>query len=460
MEEEEERQGKRVTKQAIQNWVQGASSKVCSLRVLPRGALCMVYMCHASDSSHKLSLLTNNELLNLNCRRQCSHWGSESVCLCVCSVKPWPSPSLTQTNITWLIVMHVYTMHLYAHTLSLFSLSLSHAHTHTQNPSLLSLRSLCTALHDAITHLLTETEGSTPTYFLDDPSVFNSLVVSCIKAVPLSLSLLLLPRPRSTTSHPKTTLPSTVKGWSRVKTTVKVYLCDLLLLLERLKEPTMLCSLLKHIQVMADYYLCYPKLTKRLCKVLVKLWSEGESHVQVMAFMVLRRITLLQPHPALHHLLKVRPCVYVCVIICTFCGTSLFVSMAGTFRTVKKLSSLVRHPHFNHYVARVLSYSFVREVSLFEDHGYRGHMSSLFAFHYKCACVDRGGKCLAFGPLPALLFCVCWASAVYSLSHCLVYWRGTSPSACTLTFERVQLMPFPGRAHTKYASSALFPLGM
>lgn len=67
----------------------------------------------------------------------------------------------------------------------------------------------------------------------------------------------------------------------------------------------MLCALLKHIQTMAEYCICCPKLAKRLRRMLVKSWSEGESHVQVMAFMVLRRITLLQPHPALHQLLKV-----------------------------------------------------------------------------------------------------------------------------------------------------------
>ena len=96
-----------------------------------------------------------------------------------------------------------------------------------------------------------------------------------------------------------------LKGWSKVKTTMKVYLADMLRLLEVLKEPSMCCALLKHMQSLVEYYMCFPKLTKRLRKVLVTCWSEGESHVQVMAFVVLRRITMLQPHPALHHLLKV-----------------------------------------------------------------------------------------------------------------------------------------------------------
>ena len=178
-----------------------------------------------------------------------------------------------------------------------------HTHTHTQRPSLPHLRSLSTALHDAINGLLVESANTSTTYFVDDPSVFNSLVISCIKSVPHSLSLL-LPRPPAT-SRGRTPPPSTLKGWSKVKTTIKVYLSDLVRLLDSLKDASMRCALLKHIQSLSDYYLCFPKLVRQLQKLLVRCWSEGESHVQVMAFIVLRRLTMLQPHPALHHLLKV-----------------------------------------------------------------------------------------------------------------------------------------------------------
>ncbi len=221
-------------------------------------------------------------------------------------MKPTASPN-TKTNIALPILSALTHTHLDTH-LNSYTLT-QHIHTlflcgHTQSPSLLSFRRLCAALHDAITSLLTDTEDSVCTYFLDDPSVFNSLVVSCTKTVPLSLSLF-LPAPKAASRGTKTTPPSAIKGWNKVKTTVKMYLGDLLRLLEGLKDASMLCALLKHIQAMVEYYICYPKLAKRLRKVLVKCWSEGDSHVQVMAFMVLRRITLLQPHPALHHLLKV-----------------------------------------------------------------------------------------------------------------------------------------------------------
>lgn len=183
-------------------------------------------------------------------------------------------------------------------------------HTHTsprvtaQSPPVDSLRSLSNALHDAINDVLVESASEGRQYFIDDPSLFNSLVVACIKSVPHCLSHQ-LPRTPSTARHGKAPPPSSLKGWGKVKTTIKVYLSDLLRLLDTLKESSMRCAILKHVQSLSEYYICFPKVVKRLQKLLVSCWSEGESHVKVLAFVVLRRITLLQPHPALHHLLKV-----------------------------------------------------------------------------------------------------------------------------------------------------------
>ena len=196
-------------------------------------------------------------------------------------------------------------MSLNKHGLSLHT-STIHIHlacTHTQNPSLASLSCLTTALHDAINGLLVDREDYTHTYFTDDATVFNCLVVACLKSVKDSVSLHLVTRPHAPPNKPP--LPSTLKGWSKVKSIVRVYLSDLICLLETLKDPSMQCAILKHIQSFTTFCLCFPKITKRLSKVLIVCWSEGESHVQVLAFMVLHRITMLQPHPALHQLLKV-----------------------------------------------------------------------------------------------------------------------------------------------------------
>ncbi len=72
----------------------------------------------------------------------------------------------------------------------------------------------------------------------------------------------------------------------------------------------MQCLVLKQVQTMLIYYLCFPKILKRLNKCLVEKWSAGENHVQVLAFLALRKLVLFQPHPSLHTLLKV-----CCVVI-------------------------------------------------------------------------------------------------------------------------------------------------
>ena len=55
---------------------------------------------------------------------------------------------------------------------------------------------------------------------------------------------------------------------------------------------------------MVIYYACFPILCRSLSRKLISQWSEGNEHVQVLAFLVLRRLTLLHPHPSLHTTLK------------------------------------------------------------------------------------------------------------------------------------------------------------
>ena len=128
--------------------------------------------------------------------------------------------------------------------------------------------------------------------------------------------------PVTPSSHPHTLtllrhkLPSTHPSWSRVKSTVKLHLPDLLSLLDTLRDPSMQASVLKHVLSLSEYFVCFPRLLKPLNRVLVEAWSReggggrggGERGVQVLAFLCLRRTILLQPHPALHGVLKVRGC--------------------------------------------------------------------------------------------------------------------------------------------------------
>lgn len=79
----------------------------------------------------------------------------------------------------------------------------------------------------------------------------------------------------------------------------------MLALAEALQDADMQRAVLKHMHSMAPYFASYPKLVKPFNKCLVEKWSGSEGHVQVLAFLALRKVTLFQSHPALHTLLKV-----------------------------------------------------------------------------------------------------------------------------------------------------------
>ncbi|CAB4031470.1 nucleolar complex 2 homolog, partial [Paramuricea clavata] len=88
-------------------------------------------------------------------------------------------------------------------------------------------------------------------------------------------------------------LPSANKKWSQVKTTVKLYLKSVLQVLRKLSDPSILCVVLRHTHVLCPYYASFPKLTRAFIKRMVRMWSSGEEHVRVMAFVGLTKLLRL-----------------------------------------------------------------------------------------------------------------------------------------------------------------------
>lgn len=177
----------------------------------------------------------------------------------------------------------------------------------SQKHSLRSLHLLCGSLHAAILTLLPRDQDQqqhTPfSFVVKESAVFNNIVVSCFQQVPSCLEHH-IPHTSSGMSG-KVCLPTSQDAWTRVRRTVKQYLFDLLSLVETLQDTDMQSAVLKQISSMAAYFVCFPKLLKRLNRCLVEKWATGENHLQVLAFLALRRVLLFQSHPALHTLLKV-----------------------------------------------------------------------------------------------------------------------------------------------------------
>ena len=170
------------------------------------------------------------------------------------------------------------------------------------------LRKLCGSLHDAISSLLSQPHPQedrvAPSSGPASSEVFNALVLACFGTVPNALQHHLPPAEGAKGKHPH--LPSSQRAWRRVRGTVRQYLEDLLVLIGRLQSSSMQCCVLDQLQAMARYCVCFSKLLKKLVLQLVECWSGRDNHTQVKAFLGLRSLVLLQPHPALHLLLKVR----------------------------------------------------------------------------------------------------------------------------------------------------------
>jgi len=131
-------------------------------------------------------------------------------------------------------------------------------------------------------------------YDVDGGSMFNSLVTLCLKYSFKILEKYL--EYASGKNKKKKALPSSSKNWGNVKSSVKQYLFDILQLLRQLAEPTVLTIVLRHCQSLNPYFATFPKLSKMLLKRLVRMWSTADEHVRVLAFLGLRKLTILVPN--------------------------------------------------------------------------------------------------------------------------------------------------------------------
>ena len=188
----------------------------------------------------------------------------------------------------------------------MFAHKCTHTHTHTQSQSLHSLSQLCNTLHSS---LLSVTEGQSS--FSQGAAHFNRLLVYCLKHVDSCITHYVPVGKTSLSSHP---------NWRRVKPILKCFLSDLLLLLQTLRDPSMQDVILRQILSFVQHYVCFPKLNKQLHKLLVEIWSTGNGHAQVLAFVAMKRAVRTDLKQLLPETIKVGSCVtwYYCNVYSSF----------------------------------------------------------------------------------------------------------------------------------------------
>lgn len=169
-----------------------------------------------------------------------------------------------------------------------------------EEQSLKSLKFVFRAFHAAVHSLSPEDEDSKkksqtsePVYSVDTGSMYNQLMKLCLK-----YSVNILNKNLTTSKQKKFTsthLPSSHKLWSNIKTPLKHYLYDILQLLRVHTDVSALTILLKHCQTLCAFYACFPKISRMLIKRLIRMWSSGEEHVRVLAFLCIRTLSFLTP---------------------------------------------------------------------------------------------------------------------------------------------------------------------
>ncbi|XP_020615679.1 nucleolar complex protein 2 homolog isoform X3 [Orbicella faveolata] len=164
-----------------------------------------------------------------------------------------------------------------------------------------TLRAFRSAVHGALDIGGDDKSQPRLTFKVEGDTVFNAIIQLCLKQV---YPVLFHHVGGTHNKHGKRVLPSSHTKWSQVKTPVKHYLNDVLQLLRTLAEPSMLCVILRHAQQLSPYYACFPKVARAFIKRSVRMWSRGEEHVRVLAFLGIRNVATMMPSSLLEFSVK------------------------------------------------------------------------------------------------------------------------------------------------------------
>ncbi|XP_068161244.1 nucleolar complex protein 2 homolog [Antennarius striatus] len=161
------------------------------------------------------------------------------------------------------------------------------------------------AVTQAFKAAVATTKGETDAqcrYKIEDSSVFNALVLFCIRDIYVALQKMLNLKTDKDTK--KLLLPSSSPRWQKNQIDIKMYLSGVVQLLSCLTEATVISAVLRHANQLVPYYLCLPKQCRHLIKQLLKQWSTGEETSRVLAFLALNKICRHKQEKYLNYILK------------------------------------------------------------------------------------------------------------------------------------------------------------
>ena len=185
-------------------------------------------------------------------------------------------------------------------------------------------------------------------YIVEGGSLFNSVVRLCVVNLEPALKKVLKIEPDS---HMK---PEKAKKWKKVERHVRVYLMELVTLLSRVQEQSVLGVLLKHIHAMLPYYQAFQKGAKAVMLKLINIWSSATETPRILAFMCL--VKLVRNSPLLEPCVKAMYLSYV--KNCKFTSPSTLPSISFMKRSLVEMFGL------DHNMAYYQAFVYIRQLAI------------------------------------------------------------------------------------------------
>ncbi|CAG8470161.1 28778_t:CDS:10, partial [Dentiscutata erythropus] len=169
----------------------------------------------------------------------------------------------------------------------------------TQSYSLRSLQKLLLAFR-AAAHI-NDGEERRYSYKINDPAVFNNLVVICLKYTTGVFDHHLTKQNHNLT---KEKLPCTHRKWKTLEPLVKSFLSSVLYMLKQVTENDMIYFIVRESEKAVPYYACFPKLSKHYLKQLLDIWGTAQDKARIAAFLNIRKLASVAPPPFIDLCLK------------------------------------------------------------------------------------------------------------------------------------------------------------
>ncbi|XP_068589995.1 nucleolar complex protein 2 homolog [Cebidichthys violaceus] len=196
--------------------------------------------------------------------------------------------------------------------------------------------------------------GAQCRYKVADSSVFNALVLFCIRDIYVALQRMLNLKPEK--DQKKLVLPSSSSKWQKNQIDIKMYLSGVVQLLSCLTEATVISAVLRHANQLVPYYLSLPKQCRHLVKQLMKQWSTGEETSRVLAFLALNKICRHKQETYLNPILKQMYISYV--QNCKFTSPNALPLINFMQRTLTEMYSLDTQATYQH------AFIYIRQLAI------------------------------------------------------------------------------------------------